>query len=206
MRDRKFLTILFLAAALITPIAQAGAQDVRVRVWLDSWDDDWFDDNQWGPRGWTNNFDVLDRNNDGYLSGREWTGTAQVFARVDRNRDRRLNRAEVNAWERDRRERLADRFRDNDDNRDRRISRREWWGRDLGFERLDVDGDGYLSRREVMERVRTGDRTTDRRFDALDRNDDGRINRAEWNGNRRDFDRLDRNNDGWVSLYEWRRS
>jgi hypothetical protein len=53
---------------------------------------------------------------------------------------------------------------------------------------------------------RSGDRTSDRRFHDLDRNRDGRLNRAEWNGDRRDFDRLDRNDDGWLSLSEWQRS
>jgi hypothetical protein len=40
-------------------------------------------------------FEYLDMNNDGYLSGTEWHGSAATFEWLDQNRDRRLSRLEV---------------------------------------------------------------------------------------------------------------
>lgn len=197
MRRFNFLPIFLLALGLSMP---AAGQSNR---WNN---DDWWDDNHWGPAGWTDEFYRLDRNDNGYISQNEWTGNDRVFDRVDRNNDNRLTRTEVRRWDEDRQERLADRFRDSDDNRDRRLSQREWWGNDLAFERLDGNGDHYLTWREIRDRDRNGYRSTDRAFNNLDRNRDGRINRNEWSGNRRDFDYLDRNDDGWVTTSEWRRS
>lgn len=212
MRRLNFLPIFLLALGLSIP---AVGQSNR---WND--DNDWWDDDNWGRGSWTSEFDRLDRNDNGYISQNEWTGNDRVFERADRNNDNRLSRSEVRRWENDRMERLEDRFREADDNRDRRLSAREWWGRDLAFERLDVNGDHYLSWREVRDRDDRDGRDgrygrydrddrygrDDRAFNNLDRNRDGRINRDEWSGNRLDFDRLDRNNDGWVTVGEWSRS
>lgn len=197
MRRFNYLPIFLLALGLSMP---AAAQSNR---WND---DDWWDDNHWGPAGWTDEFDRLDRNDNGYVSQNEWNGNDRVFERVDRNNDNRLTRTEVRRWDEDRQKRVADRFRDSDNNRDRRLSPREWWGNDLAFERLDVNGDHFLSWREIQDRDRNSHRSTDRAFNSLDRNRDGRINRDEWSGNRKDFDYLDRNDDGWVTTSEWRRS
>ncbi len=194
MRRFNFLPILLLTLGLAAPAVGQGNRS----------NDDWWDADEWGPAYWTSDFDRLDRNDNGYISQNEWNGNERVFARVDRNDDRRLSRAEVRRWDDNREARLAERFRENDDNRDHRLSSREWWGNDLAFERMDINGDHYLTWREVKERreITTGDRA----FSNLDRNRDGRLNRDEWSGNRRDFDRLDRNDDGWVTAGEWRRS
>jgi Ca2+-binding EF-hand superfamily protein len=197
MRRFNFLPILLLALGLAAP---AAAQ-------RDRWnDDDWWDDERWGPAGWTSDFDRLDRNDNGYISRNEWTGAERVFERVDRNEDGRLSRTEVRRWDEQREERLEERFYESDRNRDRRLSEREWWGNDLAFERLDVNGDDYLSWREVRDRDVYGNRAEDRQFRQLDRNDDGRLTKAEFRGSRREFDRLDRNDDGWITAVEWRRS
>lgn len=74
------------------------------------------------------------------------------------------------------------------------------------FEEMDLDGDGTVSRGELMERIRR--RMEDefgRRFDGLDRNRDGRIDRGEYRSHDSSFDRLDRDGDGMISLEELRR-
>lgn len=200
MRRFNFLPTLLLALALGLAVP-AVAQD--------RWnDDDWWDDDRWGPgpADWVGEFDRLDRNDNGYVSRNEWTGTERVFERVDRNEDGRLSRTEVQRWDEQRGERLEERFYESDRNRDRRLSEREWWGNDLAFERLDVNGDNYLTWREVRDRDRYGYRAEDRQFNQLDRNDDGRLTKSEFRGSRWQFERIDRNDDGWITVAEWRRS
>jgi EF hand domain-containing protein len=51
-----------------------------------------------------------------------------------------------------------------------------------------------------------GTNNQDRRFNDLDRNDNGVISAGEWRGDRATFDRLDRNNDGVLSRREFFRS
>lgn len=74
------------------------------------------------------------------------------------------------------------------------------------FEEMDLDGDGTVSRGEMLERVRR--RVEDefgRRFDGLDTDGDGRIDRNEYRRRDDSFDRLDRDGDGMISLDELRR-
>lgn len=46
----------------------------------------------------------------------------------------------------------------------------------------------------------------DRRFDALDTNNDNKISRREWRGDRATFDRLDRDDDNFISRDEFFRN
>src|SRR5205809_825212 len=43
-----------------------------------------------------NRLRALDRDNNGFIERDEWDGSPQMFDRLDRNRDGRLSRAEVN--------------------------------------------------------------------------------------------------------------
>jgi len=125
----------------------------------DRWDDDhdrWDDrdgwDDRWDDGRWLREFDSFDRNDDGYLSSREWTGDARIFDRLDVNNDNRLSRNEVREARSRYQNNLEDRFRESDDNRDRRLSPREWWGRAEVFDRLDRNNDNYLSWAELVDR------------------------------------------------------
>lgn len=124
----------------------------------DRWDDDdhwgndrWDDRDRWDER-WIRRFESLDRDDDGHLSPREWTGSDRVFGVIDRNDDGRLSRSEIrDAQSRygSQRGSLRDRFRSSDGNRDGLLSPGEWWGRDEVFDRIDLDNNGYLSWAEV---------------------------------------------------------
>ena len=111
----------------------------------------------------------------------------------------------------------AQRFRAMDVNRDGRITRDEWRGSAQSFRVHDWNGDGVLSGDEVRAgtwRQQQGDPDyapnqyvfndwTERRFQQMDRNRDGRIARAEWNYDMESFLRADRNRDGILTRSEF---
>jgi hypothetical protein len=106
----------------------------------------------------------------------------------------------------------ASRFTLMDVNRDGIIARSEWTGTARAFTANDWNRDGVLSgdeigagtarrRREVVGT--TGASVmTDRQFDALDRNLNGRLERNEWTGARDAFTRLDTNGNNILSRAE----
>jgi hypothetical protein len=87
-----------------------------------------------------------------------------------------------------------------DHNRDREIAANEWHFDRETFLRADRNRDGTLSRSEFL----TADFDDDRgdRFDDLDSDADGRVERAEWHASLEAFQWLDRNNDGYLSRAE----
>jgi Ca2+-binding EF-hand superfamily protein len=149
-------------------------------------EDDWTDER----------FRALDHNSDGRLSRAEWHAGAELFARVDRNRDNFLSGAEFRGEADDDRE---DRFTDLDDNRDGRLTRNEWHGSTAVFDALDGNRDGVLTRAEAIG-TEGGARDE---FRSVDVNGDGAIARNEWHWNAAAFDRLDANRDGRLSRQEW---
>jgi len=101
------------------------------------------------------------------------------------------------------------RFRRMDANNDGRITRDEWRGNQRAFQDYDWNNDGVLSGEEVsVNGVRRGNARNDEvdnadRFDYLDVNGNGVIDRNEWDGGRPVFDRLDANRDGRLTRNEW---
>ena len=99
-----------------------------------------------------------------------------------------------------------------DTNRDGRITRGEWQGTNWAFANADLNGDGVITADEL------GGSAVDRnrpvgtsgilseeaaaRFDALDRNRNGRIERNEWRGTAAEFTRLDTNRNNLLSREE----
>ena len=100
------------------------------------------------------------------------------------------------------------RFRDMDRNNDGVITRAEWRGSLQSFRMHDWNNDGILSGDEVRPGVgRSGsideqDFDRDERFEDLDVNGNGRIERSEWHGSADAFEWLDRNNDGVLRRAE----
>jgi Ca2+-binding EF-hand superfamily protein len=149
-------------------------------------------DNDWSAA----HFRTLDHNGDGRLERSEWHAAAELFTRLDRNRDGYLTLAEYTGSQDDDRE---DRFADLDANRDGRVSRAEWHGSRAVFDALDANRDGVLTRDEA---IGNGDGPQDE-FRSVDANGDGAVTLNEWHWNRAAFDRLDANHDGRLSRQEW---
>ena len=162
-------------------------------------------------------FQGMDRNADGEISRAEWQGAARSFAVHDWNGDGKLSGDEVrvgsqratdwNTIDVDHDPSVAERylsytaagFRNLDHNRDSRITANEWHHDTETFRRMDVDRDNALTEAEFLG---TEDDLRGDRFDDIDVNNDGRVNRNEWYGGTAAFNRLDRNNDGVLSRFE----
>ena len=160
-------------------------------------------------------FQGMDTNGDGVISRSEWRGSDQSFQRHDWNGDKVLSGNEVRIGaardlgdEGDDYDQARPEFRNwtergfanLDRNRDGRIARNEWFYDREGFIRADRNGDNTLTREEFL----SGDVDVDRedRFEYLDANNNGRIERAEWHASRDAFTWLDRNRDGVLSRQE----
>lgn len=160
-------------------------------------------------------FQSMDTNRDGAISKAEWRGSAQSFQRHDWNGDGVLSGNEVrigaardfgeeqNDYDQRRpefRNWTARGFTTLDRNRDGRIARAEWFYDREDFIRADRNGDGALTRDEFLSADVDIDRED--RFDYLDANGNGRIERSEWHASRDTFTWLDRNGDGVLSRQE----
>ena len=109
-----------------------------------------------GITGGSTQFEQADRNRDGRITVSEWDDTRQAFIDADRNRDNVLTRDEYlaamdggNAAVGTSGSRESE-FDDMDRNRNNRVERGEWRGSDETFRWLDRNGNGWLSRGEVV--------------------------------------------------------
>ena len=144
-------------------------------------------------RGSLQSFRVHDWNNDGMLSGDElrvgqWRGG--TWEDVDYNPDR----PGTMYW-------TESAFTQLDRNRNGVIARGEWPYDADTFYRVDRNRDNRLSRTEFLGEA-TWDDDRDDRFEDLDINNNGRIERAEWHGAPAVFDWLDANRNGSLSRAE----
>jgi Ca2+-binding EF-hand superfamily protein len=149
-------------------------------------------------------FRAMDTNNDGMITRAEWRGNARAFDNHDWNRDGVLSGNEVRpAGQRDDEfwDWTVEGFRSLDTDGNGRISRNEWTADLESFRRADRNRDDVLTRQEFLGNDMADAQSQDR-FDELDRNNNNRIERREWNGTAEAFDWLDRNNDGWLSRAE----
>ena len=101
-------------------------------------------------------FRNMDRNNDGSVTQDEWRGNREGFRMRDWNGDGVLSGDEIQPAAIPPRRTAADpnydqqdRFEYLDSNRNGRIELREWTSTDATFNRLDRNGDNYLSRQEL---------------------------------------------------------
>ena len=142
-------------------------------------------------RGSDQSFQVHDWNGDGVLSGDEVrTGGARPRPEND---DYTGDSYAFSDWS-------QDRFSGLDRNRDSRVSRTEWPYGVEEFFRADRNRDGSLSATEFAGSDFDDDRGD--RFEYLDANGNGRIERGEWHGSAQAFDWLDRDNNNVISRQE----
>ena len=93
-----------------------------------------------------------------------------------------------------------DAFRQVDRNRDGRITSSEWFYNAEYFRRADRNRDGALTLAEFTSTSMDDDR--DDRFDNLDVNRNGRVEKGEWHGSLDAFEWLDRNRDNVLTRAE----
>jgi hypothetical protein len=162
-------------------------------------------------------FRGMDSNNDGVVTRNEWRGSAQSFQEHDWNRDGVLSGDEMRvgvprsnrALSDDDFDPATDRFNSwtpanfatIDRNRDGRIAAREWYFDTESFNRSDRNRDGFLTRAEFLG-TSTIDDDRDDRFDNLDADNNGRVERFEWHGSGEAFEWLDRNRDDVLTRAE----
>ena len=89
-------------------------------------------------------FENLDMNNNGRVELREWHGSADAFAWLDRNNDNVLSREEVVGDGSTK----FDGFGSIDNNSNGRLELGEWQWSAVSFRRYDTNGDGNISRQE----------------------------------------------------------
>jgi Ca2+-binding EF-hand superfamily protein len=147
---------------------------------------------------WTvQGFRGLDHNHDGRITRDEWHFDREGFRYVDHDNDGVISRAEFFSEQGEDDDR-DDRFAFLDADRDRRISRDEWHGSLTRFAEIDSDGDGYLTRGEVLGMTAPPDL-----FPEVDANHDQLISPDEWHWSGVSFDARDLNHDGRLSRREF---
>ncbi|HYU80029.1 MAG TPA: hypothetical protein VEK56_13650 [Vicinamibacterales bacterium] len=160
-------------------------------------------------------FRSMDTNGDNIITRDEWRGSAQSFRVHDWNRDGVLSGSElrVASWRNENWENMdydsqyeiddwtASNFARLDRNGDNRITRNEWYFDAETFRRVDRNGDNVITRSEFLGAADYDDDRGDR-FEYIDADGSGYIERDEWHGTMNAFDRLDTNRDNRLSRAE----
>ncbi|MCI0621925.1 MAG: EF-hand domain-containing protein [Acidobacteria bacterium] len=93
----------------------------------------------------------LDQDNDGRISRSEWKRDEQAFSRIDSDNDGFLTQDELRNAAKEFRGKHRRGFQEMDTDGDGNISKSEWKGKEELFSRLDANNDGSLTRDELRE-------------------------------------------------------
>jgi Ca2+-binding EF-hand superfamily protein len=146
---------------------------------------------------------LLDSDRDGFVTRDEWD---RFFADHDDNKDGRLSPDEIQPGmsqtakdlEPDYGRQMAfDRL---DVNKDGIIEKTEWPGKERDFRLMDANHDAVLSREEFLSR---NGRWWNETFDNVDLDGDGVVTRSEWLDSDSSFNRLDHDHNGVVDRQEF---
>jgi Ca2+-binding EF-hand superfamily protein len=152
--------------------------------------------------GQVDHFAMSDRNGDNVITRSEWRPELMTatFTQTDRNHDGVITRDEfrmtplpIDSAE--------GRFGEMDRNNDGVLTRGEWRADPFSFNRADVNNDNRVSVAEYVNSP-VGD-TIGSRFQVLDRNRNGILNRNEWIGESLPFELVDRNGDNRITADEY---
>ncbi|MFN4181791.1 MAG: EF-hand domain-containing protein [bacterium] len=150
----------------------------------------------------------LDKDQNQVITREEFTaGWEELFTFLDTNKDGVLSEADKPqegkemVW-------LKQKFLEWDTNRDGTVSREEFPGRPVMFEKLDANGDGFITPEEhekAMEQFREKAQQWGKQmWERADTNKDGKISREEFRGPPQAFEKLDANKDGFLTQDEVR--
>ena len=175
-----------------------------------------------GPGKWSKpGLEQLDTDKNGSVSPAELQAdVTRHFAQLDTNKDGRVTKQEADAFMTSKRaehqaehaEHAKQRFAEQDANKDGKLSKQEL-ARMPGdwFERLDLDGDGFVSQDEMKEAHETmkerfgkrGEGHGQKRFEKLDADNNGSVDQAEIAAHAKQrFERLDADKNGALSQDE----
>lgn len=149
-------------------------------------------------RGTQRSFQVHDWNNDGILSGEE----VRVGGRRQQQQNRGAARDLGSVWaEQTVDDWTPEHYRQLDRNSDGRVTAAEWWYDRETFRRIDHNSDNWISLAEFTGNEEVDDDREDL-FEYLDANNDSQITRAEWHGTVARFNALDRDRNGVLTRAE----
>jgi len=156
----------------------------------------------------------FDQDKNGTVSAMEYPGNKNSFKRADRNKNDELEWKELIRMAADELDAIRKKMKSPsryefliifDLNGDRKISANEYDGPARTFRKFDTNSDGTVGYYELypdrmMEMTKRKPAAEDMNIvGALDKNEDRRVSREEFNGTPAAWRRLDRNRDGWIT-------
>lgn len=144
-------------------------------------------------------FAKYDDNRDGVLTAEEFALGRTFFAALDLDKNGTLTREEAKDAL-TKKQSDAVNLRKLDTDGDGFVTRREWDGDQEGFDRLDRDNDGVLSKKD--REIARNEARAEQRMKSYDKNADGIVSRDEWPGDDSSFRRQDADRNGQLTVDE----